>query len=233
MKVGAIIFSRMSSARLPGKAVIDISGKTLIERVIERAIRIKNIDHLCIATSKNKEDDIIESIARSHKIDSYRGSLNNVTQRAVSAARYFKYNSFLRLCGDRPFFDCEIYDELILRHKESKPDITTNIYPRSVPPGLTGEVINVKSLEKCLIGTKSKQDREHVTRYFYKNSDKFIIKNITFFESNDLCDLRLVVDDDIDLNRAIWIAEKLSDDNSHFDTKKIIQLAKKWNELNL
>ena len=29
MKIGAIVFSRMSSNRLPGKAMMDISGKTL------------------------------------------------------------------------------------------------------------------------------------------------------------------------------------------------------------
>lgn len=41
MKVGAIIFSRMSSKRLPGKAMIDISGKTLLQRVIERTKKIQ------------------------------------------------------------------------------------------------------------------------------------------------------------------------------------------------
>ncbi len=228
MKIGAIIFSRMSSGRLPGKAIMDIAGKTLIERVIERARRIKTIDHICIATSTNKEDDIIESIAKSHNIDSFRGSLNDVTLRAVNAANYYKYSSFLRLCGDRPFFDPKIYDDLIISHKKNKPDITTNIFPRSVPPGLTGEVINVKTLEKCIVKTENFEDREHVTRYIYNNSTKFLIDNISFFKNKDLMNLRLVVDDQIDLNRAKWIAKKMNESKLEFDIKKIIQLAQKW-----
>ena len=43
MNIGGIIFSRMSSSRLPGKALIDIDGKTLLERVIERSKKIRNI----------------------------------------------------------------------------------------------------------------------------------------------------------------------------------------------
>ena len=62
MKIGAIIFSRISSTRLPGKALIDINGMTLIERVIKRSKLIKSVNHICISTSRNSEDDVIEDI---------------------------------------------------------------------------------------------------------------------------------------------------------------------------
>ena len=50
-RIGGIIFARMNSSRLPGKAMIEINGVSLIERVIERAKQISKIDHLCVATS--------------------------------------------------------------------------------------------------------------------------------------------------------------------------------------
>ena len=62
-RIGGIIFARMNSSRLPGKAMIEIDGVSLIERVIERAKRISKIDHLCVATSIDKEDDIIASFS--------------------------------------------------------------------------------------------------------------------------------------------------------------------------
>ena len=65
--------------------MIDISGMTLLERVIARTKKIKNIEHFCIATSINKEDDEIASFAL-NQISLYRGSLNNVISRAVEAA---------------------------------------------------------------------------------------------------------------------------------------------------
>ena len=51
MTIGAIIFSRFSSQRLPGKALIDIQGRELLGRVIDRSRHIKNIDEIIVATS--------------------------------------------------------------------------------------------------------------------------------------------------------------------------------------
>ena len=45
---------------------------------MERTKKIKNIEHFCIATSINKEDDEIASFAIRNQISLYRGSLNNV-----------------------------------------------------------------------------------------------------------------------------------------------------------
>ena len=61
--IGAIIFSRMSSQRLPGKA-INLSGLSLIERVIQQTSKVNNIQHICLATSIDKSDDCLESIAK-------------------------------------------------------------------------------------------------------------------------------------------------------------------------
>ena len=55
------------------------------------------------------------------------------------------------------------------------------------------------------------------------------IENVFVQDFNkDLMNLRLVVDDHIDLNRAKWIAKKMNESKLEFDIKKIIQLAQKW-----
>ena len=233
-RIGGIIFARMNSKRLPGKAMVDISGKTLLERVIERTKKIKNIEHFCIATSINKEDDEIASFAIRNQISLYRGSLNNVISRAAEAATRYKYDSFLRICGDRPFFDIDIYDEMLTIHKLEKHELTTNIFPRTVPPGLTGEIIDLKSLRRVLNLTTDKLDMEHLTRYYYNNSEKFKIFNCNFYNEKETLELRLVVDDENDLDRARWISSNLNEDvNFSLYQKKIISLAKDWQILNL
>lgn len=232
MKIGAIIFSRMSSGRLPGKAMLDISGKTLLNRVIERTKSIKLIDHICIATSTNIEDDVIESTAEFLGIDVFRGDLNDVAGRAISAADYYGYDHFLRVCGDRPFLDGEIYDNLISIHLKNENDLTTNIFPRSVPPGLTGEVIKVEALKNILNLTTNREDREHVTRYFYQNPSKFIIKNVDSYSFKNINELRLVIDNEADMNRAKWIINNTNDFDCKFNTQEIIYQAKIWEEKN-
>ena len=46
----AIIPARYGSQRLPGKPLIQIHGKSLIQRVCERVQKAKAIDHFCVAT---------------------------------------------------------------------------------------------------------------------------------------------------------------------------------------
>jgi 3-deoxy-manno-octulosonate cytidylyltransferase (CMP-KDO synthetase) len=50
----AVIPARYGSQRLPGKPLIMIKGKSLIQRVCERVAQAKVIDHFCVAT-----DDIL------------------------------------------------------------------------------------------------------------------------------------------------------------------------------
>ena len=176
MRTGAIIFSRMNSQRLPGKALIEISGKLLIERVLIAARKIEKIDHICIATSINKDDNLIEEFADKYNVDVYRGDKSDVAMRALNASIKFGYESFIRVCGDRPFIDSHIFNDLINIHSTNF-DITTNLFPRSVPPGLSAEVITVKALEKIISMTSDPINREHITKYIYENPNNFKIKS--------------------------------------------------------
>ena len=51
-----IIQARMSSKRLPGKVLMKIQGKTLIERVIERVSKSKYVTKIIVATTKHNTD---------------------------------------------------------------------------------------------------------------------------------------------------------------------------------
>ena len=53
-KVLGIIPARMESTRFPGKPLVNISGKTMIQRVFERASSCKTLDHLLIATDSSQ-----------------------------------------------------------------------------------------------------------------------------------------------------------------------------------
>ena len=44
----------MSSRRLPGKALMKVQGKTLIERVVARVSKSKYLTKIIVATSKKK-----------------------------------------------------------------------------------------------------------------------------------------------------------------------------------
>ena len=84
MKVAAIIFSRMASSRLPGKALRHIAGEPLIKRVIDRVSKVKNLSTIVVATSNSKTDDRLTQYIQSLNIEVFRGATHDVLNRAVS-----------------------------------------------------------------------------------------------------------------------------------------------------
>jgi spore coat polysaccharide biosynthesis protein SpsF len=170
---GVIIFSRMGSSRLPGKAMKSIGGIPLIERVIKRAQCTGY--RVVLATTDASEDDILQKHAASLNIDCYRGDTQNVLGRAIEAAKEFNFKYFARLCGDRPLFSIQEMQfalDLSLHFSEKSnefnPDLITNFLQNRKVKGLTTEVIRTESLISLLNQNTSDSHREHLTSFFYQ-----------------------------------------------------------------
>ena len=56
-RVIAIIQARMSSTRLPGKVLLDLGGRPVLERMIERVKQAKNVTETVVATTTDASDD--------------------------------------------------------------------------------------------------------------------------------------------------------------------------------
>ena len=228
MSLGVIIFSRFNSTRLPGKAMIQINGKTLLERVFERAKLIKGVDIIVLATSSLSTDDILVDHLSDKEIKVFRGSLENVADRALKACEFYNIDKFARVCGDRPFFDPNLVSSLIQKHKEFQVDIATTTFPRTYPPGLTVEVLSTKVLREGLPKMK-KEEKEHLTTYFYSNHHKYRIYNEPAPTDLNLEGLDLCVDDTRGLQRARWISSRLKCDiGSDNERRNIVELARQW-----
>ena len=225
VKIGGIIFSRFDSSRLFGKALIDIDGRTLLGRVIDRSKLIKGISKLIVATSDRPIDNKICEFAKSQGIETFRGNCDDVYQRSISACEKYKFDAFARICGDRPFFDYELVTKAIRIFKKGNTDLVTTMNPRSYPPGLTTEIVNYSLLKKYNLEIRSNFDREHLTTYFYKNSDKLKIHNIENKNFNFIKGIKLVVDTPEDLKKARWIAKNKSIKDLPQSNEEILSLA--------
>ena len=204
MKVPAIIFSRMGSSRLPGKALRHIAGEPLIKRVIDRVSKVKNLSTIVVATSNSKTDDRLTQYIQSLNIEVFRGATHDVLNRAVSCASYLGVDKFVRINGDSPLIDPELLEKGIEMWTDPSLDLISNVFPRTYPVGMSVEVIKTDSLKKIMGLTADSCDSEHVTRFFYKNPEKFRILN---FESgrSELRKVRLAVDTEEDLERIDWL----------------------------
>ncbi|MBT5507828.1 MAG: 3-deoxy-manno-octulosonate cytidylyltransferase [Flammeovirgaceae bacterium] len=110
MKVLGIIPSRYESTRFPGKSLIDIMGKTMIQRVYEQAKKSKQLDDLVVATDDQR---IFE------KVKSFGGSViitgkhhKNGTERCLEVAKSLRAQFVVNIQGDEPFIQPEQIDEL-------------------------------------------------------------------------------------------------------------------------
>ena len=192
----AIIQARTSSIRFPKKVLTRIYGKTIIEHVVLKIKKSKKIKTLIVATSVKKSDDMLVDHLKKNKIKYFRGSLENVALRLLQVALKYKQKYFIRISGDSPLIDYKIINRSInLLKKIKNVDIVTNVFPRTFPSGQSVEIINVNSLKKNL-KKMSKFDLEHVTSYFYKNNQIFLIKN---FSTKLNCNIKLSIDTKQDL----------------------------------
>jgi len=174
----AIIQARTSSQRLKNKLMIEIKGKPMISYVIKSIKKSKMIKKLVIATSNKKSDDHLAQYLKRNFTNIYRGSLRNVAQRMYYAAKKFNANYFIRISGDSPFLDKKIVEKAIKIHKKNihKFDLITNVFPRTYPQGQSVEIIK-RSLLKKTLPLMNADEKEHVTKYFYKYPKIFRIKN--------------------------------------------------------
>jgi len=172
---GIIVFSRMNSKRLPGKALMSIAGMPLLERVIRRA-KLTGYK-VVLATSDSKEDDALENLAQLLNVNCFRGSEHNVLSRAIEAAKHNNFEVFARLCGDRPLFSIKelkyAMQQCLAFSDKERPDLITNQIPQKPLRGLTTEIIKTSCLETILNNSPSMSSKEHITKGIYDNSDKF------------------------------------------------------------
>lgn len=229
MKIGAIIFFRMNSSRLPGKPLLKFADKTLIEIIYDRVLKVIELDEIIIATSEEASDDIIEELCKKLKIKIYRGSLNNVADRALNCALLYEMDYFVRICGDRPFFDYELISKQLKKVNNFHYDIVTNCFPRTYPKGMDSEIISTKLLKDNIKYFNKKEDNEHLTRYFYNNHNKFKIFNYKINSNDDLSNYSLAIDNAYDYEKTIFLLNEIKNyDCKNVDINTKIQILKKY-----
>lgn len=173
----AIIQARTSSKRFPKKVLYKINSKPLIIWVVDNVLKSKLISNLIIATSKDKSDNQLVNLIKKSKYKYYRGSLKNVALRMLKVAQINNAKYFVRLSGDSPLIDYKIINRAIkILKKDKNIDIVTNVFPRTYPSGQSIEIIKTKILKKY-ISNFNRNEKEHVTTFFYSNSKKFRIIN--------------------------------------------------------
>jgi len=99
-----IIPARYASTRFPGKPLIDIAGKSMIQRVYEQACRSSSLDKVVIATD---DERIISEVKRfGGEFALTRSDHQSGTDRCAEVAEKFRgFEVIINIQGDEPYID--------------------------------------------------------------------------------------------------------------------------------
>jgi spore coat polysaccharide biosynthesis protein SpsF len=226
-KIVAFVYARMSSRRLPGKVLMKFY-ETPIIKIITDKISSTGIQPI-VLTSDHQTDDNIETYCIENNIAVYRGSLQNVAFRTISALDKYKCDYFFRVNGDSPFLQKNlIFESLDIIKDNENIDLCTNILNRTFPYGIAIELVNSESF-KINYKYFSEYNQEHITSFYYEDSTKFNIINIE--NSINLSKYSLTVDNLADVIKINNIIEyKKTENIFNLQLEQLISLIDNYEE---
>ena len=204
-KVVAIIQARLGSTRLPGKVLMDVEGKTVLERVVERTRYAKEIDSVVVTMPTSERDDALAKFCEEKGIPFYRGKEEDLLGQYVAAAEKEHATHIVRITADCPLIDPAIIDKAIEGFFAGELDyLSTGRLVTTYPDGLDTEVFTKDALLRAALEAKLPSEHEHVTPYIWNHPELFRIATLEY--ERDLSALRWTVDEprDLEFVRAIY-----------------------------
>lgn len=124
MKVLGVIPARYASSRFPGKPLIDLKGKTMIQRVYEGVKKSAQFTEIVVATDDQRIFDEVNRFGG--KVMMTKESHPSGTDRCAEVAQaYPEMDIVINIQGDEPLVDYRQLELLIDAFQNSETDIAT------------------------------------------------------------------------------------------------------------
>jgi spore coat polysaccharide biosynthesis protein SpsF len=192
-----IIQARLGSTRLPRKALMDIGGRSMIQRVVAQVRQIRGVDEVVLAVPHG------EVVALCYCANVYGPKVpeSDVLARfAATAERYPDADTIMRVTGDCPLLDPRVCEQVLaLYRSDPHVEYVWNRDP-SGPCSADGEdceVFSAAALRWAHREARDPYDREHVSSWIRRN-----VKTATWRPSVDRGHVKISVDTQEDLERV-------------------------------
>jgi spore coat polysaccharide biosynthesis protein SpsF len=227
MKVVSIIQARMSSTRLPGKVLMPLAGRPVLNHVIDRVRACKTIDELVVATSTDPSDDAIEAWCHTAAVPCYRGSLHDVLDRYYQAGLLYDADAVVRVTADCPALDPTIVDEVVQGFVGGGYEFYG--LAGEFPDGLDCTVFAFSALARAWREARLPSEREHVGPYIENHPELFKSGGLKKFTG--LSHHRWTLDEPRDYEFLQAVFPRLHREDSPFLAFELLELLDKEPEL--
>ncbi len=206
-RIGTVTQARTTSTRLPGKVLIEVAGKTLLEHHLDRLDASGLTTY--VATTVNASDDPIVEISLQRGLGYHRGSEQDVLARFAGLIVEQDLDVVVRVTSDCPLIDGHLIragvDEFVAA---ADPWLyLSNGIERSFPRGMDFEVFSAEALLDAAANATEPAHREHVTPYLYTNgSGRVTLRHLT--REPDASSYRVTLDTPEDLEVIRTLIER-------------------------
>lgn len=238
MNCSIFIPVRLKSERLPKKAFKKINGKPIIQLLVERLQKVKNIKNIVICTTDDPSDDELVKFLEKMKINFFRGSINDILDRFLKTTQKFSTDFIIAVDGDDIYCDPDYVQKILTEFEKHNADC---YHITGVPVGFTPIGFKTSTLEK-ICSIKNTTNTETGYNRFFFNAQLFKIHEIhvklkTSFPKN----LRMSLDYQTDFEIAQKIFNKFGN-TFHIEDiliflsknpeilKELIELQIKWDQ---
>ena len=222
-RVVGIVSARMASTRYPGKAMLPLAGRPLLEVLLERIAAVPVLDSVALATSSSPENEVLVALARKMGIPAFQGEEDDVLRRHIDCARNMNADHVVRVTGDNPLTDLETIESLVELHVPSGADYTY-VPGDALLMGILSEVVSRAALERSWERGEARHRSELVTLYIKEHPDEFRIQTAELPKGLYRPELRLTVDEPADGALMQAIFERIATPGKLVTTRDAIAL---------
>jgi spore coat polysaccharide biosynthesis protein SpsF (cytidylyltransferase family) len=187
--VVAMIIARMGSTRVPGKSLMEIAGRPMLDHMIDIARQMKAVDDFAVVTSSLPADDPIAERAHALGVKVGRGHPEYVLDRIVETNRDLKADVVVYVGGDCPLLDPALIDKGIAAFAARGCDYLNNYDPPTFPEGMDVNVITTRAVNEAYERALAPSQRIHAFSYLTNHPEEFSVSNF---------------DNDVDLSHHHW-----------------------------
>ncbi|MDG1148671.1 MAG: 3-deoxy-manno-octulosonate cytidylyltransferase [Crocinitomicaceae bacterium] len=123
MNIVGIIPARYASSRFPGKPLVDLNGKTMIQRVYEGAKKSQKLSEVIVATDDQRIFD--EVLRFGGKVQMTSEQHTTGTDRCGEVAQSIDADIIINIQGDEPLVDYRQLDQLCNAFQDNSVTIAT------------------------------------------------------------------------------------------------------------
>ena len=209
MKIIVAAQCRLSSTRLPGKALLPLGGKSVLDWSLS-AMRKVPADGYFVATDSDSEAELCPVCER-NGFEVFTGPLEDVLERYCLLIEETGADAVIRSTCDNPFLFYEAAAALVEQYRRrTETGKCDYITWTGLPHGSGVEILNAAALLEARNLTRDPFDHEHVGPALYKHPDSFVSVMLPAPTEWNFPSLRTTIDTKADYRRALAAVRKIS-----------------------